>query len=237
VTLDDPDYVQRQYVSESGLAARKAVYMEITGPDARNIVFDAVAAVHPRDVLEVGCGEGELAERVQRELQISVVAIDQSERMVELTRARGVDARVGNVDHLPLDDRTFDVAIAAWMLYHAPDVDRAVAELARVLRAGGRLVATTNATDHLREMFDVAGVGPYNMSFRAENGAEVLGRHFASVETITAHGTVTFRDAERIRSYLRSSARLRESADRVPELKEPLVVRRRPVVFVAEKAA
>ena len=47
---------------------------------------------------------------------------------------------------------------------------------------------------------------------------------------------MTLRDAEQIRSYLRSSARLRDGADRVPELEEPLVARRRPVVFVAEKA-
>jgi hypothetical protein len=48
---------------------------------------------------------------------------------------------------------------------------------------------------------------------------------------------VTFRDAEQIRSYLRSSARLAEGVDRVGELAEPLVARRRTVVFVAEKAA
>jgi len=40
-----------------------------------------------------------------------------------------------------------------------------------------------------------------------------------------------------LRSYLRSSERLSVGADRVPELREPLVAQRRPVVFIAEKAA
>jgi SAM-dependent methyltransferase len=238
VSLNDPDVVREQYASEAGLAARKAIYTEISGPDAREIVFEAVAEVEPRSVLEVGCGEGELAERVQREIGVEVVAVDQSERMVELARARGVDARLGDVQELPFTDGSFDVAIAAWMLYHVPDVDRALGELARVLRAGCRLVAATNGSDHLQEMLALARLERVfdDLSFRAENGAEILGRHFTRVETHDASGTVTFRDAEQIRSYLRSSACLGGGVNRVPELAQPLVARRRPVVFVAEKA-
>ena len=93
--------------------------------DARDLAFDAVAEVEPRRVLEVGCGRGELAERViAPSSACELVAIDQSERMVELTRARGVDARVGDVQALPFEDAAFDCAVAAWMLYHVPDLDR-----------------------------------------------------------------------------------------------------------------
>lgn len=235
--IDEPDYVREQYASEAGLAARRAIYGEVTGPDARDLVFDAVAEVRPQWILEVGCGPGELAERVQRELGVQVVAVDQSERMVELARSRGVDARLGDVQQLAFADESFDVALAAWMLYHASDLDRAVGELARVLRPGGRLVATTNASDHLQEMMQLAGLDDFSFSFRAENGAGILGRHFARVETRDASGTVTLRDAEQIRSYFLSSERHSEGATRVPELNKPLVVRRRLVVFVAEKAS
>jgi SAM-dependent methyltransferase len=221
---------------EAGLAARKSIYTDVTGPDASELVLQAVTAARPRSVLEVGCGEGELAERMTRELSADVVAVDQSERMVELASARGVDARVADVQELPFDDESFDVAVAAWMLYHVSDLDRATAELARVLRPGGRLVAVTNASDHLHEMMELAGVDDFRFSFRAENGAEILGRHFPSVETRDASGTVSL-NSDQIRTYLRSSGRLRRRADHVPDLDEPLVVRRRPVVFVAEKPA
>lgn len=236
MTLNDPELVRREYADETGLAARKAVYTEITGPDARELVFMAVAEVAPETVLEVGCGEGELSERLQRELGVEVVAVDQSERMVELTRARGIDTQVGDAQDLPFTDASFDVVVAAWMLYHVPNLDLGLRELARVLKPGGRLVAATNGADHLMEMMELAGLDRLVLPFGAENGEELLARHFQRVERRSADGTVTFRDAEQIGSYLRSSARLSHGAERVPELTEPLVARRRPVVFVAEKA-
>ena len=100
-------------------------------------------------MLEVGCGEGELGARIESEIGVEVVALDQSARMVGLSRERGVDARVGDVQELPFEDGSFDVAVAAWMLFHVAGLDRGLRELARDLRPGGRLVAVTNRDDHL----------------------------------------------------------------------------------------
>ena len=238
MSLNDSEVVREQYATEVGLAARKSIYTDVTGHDAREIALQAIADAAPRRVLEVGCGEGELAARMQQELGVELVAIDQSERMVEIACGRGVDARLGDVHDLSFGDASFDVVVAAWMLYHATDLDRAIAELARVVSPGGRLVAVTNASDHLRELLELVGLPDFEMDFRAENGAELLARRFSHVETIEAYGTVTFRDTAKIRSYLGSSARLAPGLNRTPaELAEPLVVRRRPVVFVAERAA
>ncbi len=145
VSLTDPDVVRREYATEDGLAARASVYgrEEFGEGDARRTALDAIAEVAPRRVLEVGCGRGEFAERLVAELDVDVVAIDQSERMVELTRARGIDARVADVQALPFGDGEFDCVVANWMLYHVPDLDRGLAEVARVLRPEGRLVAAT----------------------------------------------------------------------------------------------
>ena len=231
--LNDPDHVVRQYQTEAGLAARKAVYRDVTGPDARELALEAVLNDAPNRVLEVGCGEGELAERLTATVP-EVVAVDQSPRMVELTRVRGVDAHVADVQQLPFPDDSFDAVLAAWMLYHVPDLDRGLSEVARVLRPRTRLVATTNGADHLAELLALAGIERWELPFEAENGAEILRRHFSSVERQDAHGTVTFRDIDLVRSYFASSERLTSALDRLPEaLDGPLVARRRPVVFVA----
>ena len=233
--LDDPTSVREEYATERGLAGRKAAYRFAEGPDARQVAFDAVAEPAPRRVLEVGCGEGELSERFVRELGCEVVAIDQSERMVELTRARGVDARVADVQALPFRDGEFDCALAAWMLYHVRAVDRALAELARVLRPGGRLVAVTNAPDHLAELYGLLGQERAPATFDGDNGARLLRAHFSSVERRDAHGWIAFPDRNAAQSYVEASAQQFGSA-RLPELEGPLRVRRAPVVFVADKA-
>jgi SAM-dependent methyltransferase len=186
-------------------------------------------------VLEVGGGEGELAERMVKELGVELVGIDQSEAMVAEQRKRGLDARVGDVRSLPFPDGDFDLAVAAWMLYHAPDLDGSVAELARVLKPDGVLVAVTNSVEHLQELWNLAeranAVGRF--TFRSDNGEEVLGRHFAEVERRDAVGSIVM-DDEAIRAYGRSWDALAPLV-RMPPLREPLRVRRHSTVFVARK--
>lgn len=236
MSISDDFVVRQEYATEAGLAARKAAYEHAEGPNAPELVFAAVADAAPRRYLEVGSGQGELAARVQDELGADVVAIDLSERMVELARARGVDARVGDVQDLPFGDAEFDCAVAAWMLYHVPDIDRALDELARVVRPGGRLVAVTNYGDHLQELKDFVGApkGTFT-TFRGEDAEALLRARFASVEATDASGTVTFPDRAAVAAYVEASAALFGGVIDVPDLDGPLVVRRRPVIFVATK--
>ena len=234
--LDDPELVRREYADESRFAVRASAWQTATGPDPRRLAFEAVAEVAPRRVLEVGSGRGELAERIARELGVEVVALDQSERMVELTRARGLEARLGDVQDLPFPDASFDCALAAWMLYHVPDLDRALAELARVLRPGGRLVAVTNSDHNLHELWSLLGDKARRPHpFSAENGEAALRRRFARVERREAGGTVTFPDYEAARRYVSNSATRADLADELPRFDGPLEARRLTVVFVAEE--
>jgi ubiquinone/menaquinone biosynthesis C-methylase UbiE len=234
--IDEAAFVRAQYKSEHNLRARKAAYINAEGDDPREFAFAAVAEIVPGKVLEVGGGEGELAERIRDELGAEVIGIDQSERMVEIQQSKRIDARVGDVQELPFADGEFDVVVAAWMLYHVPDLQRGLAELARVLRAGGRLVAVTNAADHLRELWDLAhrasSVGKF--TFNSENAEASLLRHFASVERRDAHGWTTM-DEETIRGFAASWTDL-GALVRAGPFEEPLRVQRHSTVFVAETA-
>jgi SAM-dependent methyltransferase len=234
--LNDPDLVRREYEDESRFSVRQATWNSSTGPDAQDIVLEALREITPSRVLEVGPGKGELAERTARELGADVVAVDQSERMVELTRARGVEALVGDVQALPFEDGSFDAAVAAWMLYHVPDVDRAIAEIYRVLRPGGRLVAVTNSVENLIELWSLVSEGPKSdYAFGRENGEDVLRRSFSHVRRLDADGEVTFPDRESARTHLAASPTRGHLADRLPRFDGPLVARRRVSVFVADR--
>jgi SAM-dependent methyltransferase len=236
VSLDDPELVRAAYASEAGLVARASIYRFAEGPDPHEVAFAAVAEAKPERVLEVGGGTGEFAERMVRELGVEVVFLDVSPRMVELARARGLDARVGDVQELPFSDCCFDCAAAAWMLFHVADLDRGLAELARVLCPGGRLVAVTNSITHLQELRErLPGLAGLESAFSRENGAQALGRHFRRVERRDADGWVTFPDEETVRSYVGSMISHVGPVDDLPAIGTPLRARRAPSVFVAEK--
>jgi ubiquinone/menaquinone biosynthesis C-methylase UbiE len=231
-SLNDPDAVRKEYADEKRYAARMAKQETATGPDPYDVVFAAVAEREPRDVLEVGCGRGELAERMSRELSAHVIAVDQSARMVELTAARGVEAIIGDVVDLPFGDGSFDCAVAAWMLYHASDLDRALEELRRVLRPDGRLVAATSSERNLAEIWELVGeIGAPGGGFTVEAAEAALRRHFNRAERRDVFGTVTFEDREAAYEYL-AATRSADAADLLPDFAGPLVASRRLAIFV-----
>ena len=227
---NDPEVVRREYADEAGLAARTSIWSRRSGPRAQDVAFEAALAGAPRRVLEVGCGRGELAERLVN-AGLEVVACDQSERMVELTRARGVDARVADVQDLPFPDGAFDVAVANFMLYHVPDVDRALAELRRV---SGKLVAATNGVDQLKELWELVGrdVSERRRLFMRETGADLLRRHFSDVEMIDLPATVEL-SADDMRYYVAHSVAHKHAVDRIPDFDGTRTVTASTAVFVA----
>jgi SAM-dependent methyltransferase len=237
--LDDPALVASEYADESRLRRRAAGYAGAgTRDDARVPLVDAVVAAAPGRVLEVGCGWGELAEWIARETGADVVAVDLSPRMVDLARERGVDARLADVEELPFADETFDVVVAAWMLYHVPDLERGLAEIARVLRPGGTLVAATNSRLHLQELRDLVGSGPSTLKFSREDGEEHLRRHFATTERIDVDGVLELTDRAAVEDYVSASISMSPFVANLPvEIATPFVARRGSSVFVARKAS
>ncbi len=236
-SLDDPQLVAAEYADESRLRRRASAYTGVTtGVDVRQMLVDAVVAARPRRVLEVGCGWGELAEWIGRATGAEVVATDLSPRMVELAGARGVDARLADVQSLPFGDAEFDVVVAAWMLYHVPDLDRGIAEIWRVLRPGGKVVAATNSRLHLIELRELVGSGPSSLKFSREDGEDWLRRSFGSVDRQDIDGLLEFADREAVADYVQASIAMFPFAANLPvRIDEPFVARRANSIFLATK--
>lgn len=111
----------------------------------------AQAAVRAGDrVLDVACGTGDLTQAFASTEAAEIVGLDFTREMIELARKKqlalpaGVAGRLryveGDAQHLPFEDRSFDVISIAFGIRNVEDPKMALREFARVLRPGGRLV-------------------------------------------------------------------------------------------------
>ena len=102
-------------------------------------VLDLLGPVEGQDVLDLGCGDGALTERLAA-AGARVVGVDASPDMVRAARARDLDARLGDAEALAFDD-AFDVVFSNAALHWMTRPDAVLAGVARALRPGGRFVA------------------------------------------------------------------------------------------------
>src|SRR5262245_29739390 len=91
---------------------------------------------------DLGCGTGQVSAALAP-FVTRIVAVDGSAAMVQAARKRlhafdNIDLRRGELEALPLDDGRLDAAITMLVLHHVPEPGRALAEIARVLKPGGR---------------------------------------------------------------------------------------------------
>lgn len=117
----------------------------------------ALAARPGERGLEVGCGPGFLAVELAREVAPGgrVVAIDASPEMIATARARVgreglgglVELSPGEATRLPFPAESFDFVVAVQVYLYVGEIERALAEVARVLRPGGRLVVVDTDWD------------------------------------------------------------------------------------------
>lgn len=153
-----PAAVQDQRRLQAALAGRRTKSQEFFSSSAgqwdrvRDELFGerfhlaafAALASSTWTVGDLGCGTGQvsaaLAPFVER-----VIAVDASAAMLQAAKKRlhgfdNIDLRRGDLEALPVDDARLDAATLMLVLHHVPEPEKAIAEVARVLKPGGRLL-------------------------------------------------------------------------------------------------
>ena len=233
--LNDDDYVRDQYRTTEKLETRISVWCaEDPGGSPQDVAILALSDIHPHRVLEVGSGKGSLAVRIAEAIPCDLVALDSSVAMVSASRSLGVETVLADVRDLPFADGSFDAVVAAWMLYHVSPLEQGLAEIARVLRPSGRLVAITNGRSHLEELWTAAGEEHDEPAFSIENGDYHLRAYFSKVERLDVATHAVFPDRDAAAAYLRSIDRS-DLAKRLPRFDGPLHARGATAVFVADQ--
>ena len=150
----------------------------------------ALPLLEPGDVLDIASGDGVLAELMAPHSN-RYVCLDASSKVVaaateRLRRLPNVEVREGDMHALPLDDASFDLVALMHALTYAVHPAQAVAEAARVLRPGGRLLLTSLAKHEHRAV--VESFGHVNLGFSEKDLRRFVTK--ARMEILSC-GTVT----------------------------------------------
>ncbi len=258
IALDNPTLVKDQYRNGANLDARIALHARFSTARRQfpEWMFDHFDLPGGARVLEVGCGTGLLwdTNRTRVPATWHLTLTDFSLGMAATARATGVVARFAQCDAqaVPFPAASFDGVIANHMLYHMPDLPRALGEIRRVLRSGGKLYAATNGRDHMRELDELAGefgIKPASaaLSFTLENGKQLLAKYFSSVRRFDFADALVVTEVEPLVAYILSmfSAKGLRGTETEQRLRRVIAERiasdgairitKSPGLFVAEK--
>jgi ubiquinone/menaquinone biosynthesis C-methylase UbiE len=103
------------------------------------LIREHLGSLARKRVLDVGCGKGRFARVFQeREPKAELWGLDLSEVMLRHVPA-GIHTRAGSMTEMPFEDGFFDAAYATESLEHAVEIEKAVSEICRVVKPGGRI--------------------------------------------------------------------------------------------------
>jgi ubiquinone/menaquinone biosynthesis C-methylase UbiE len=132
-----------------------------------------------RRVLDVGCGKGRFARVLQEEQpEAEIWGLDISEEMLRYVPA-GIHTRAGSMTELPFEDAFFDGAYATESLEHAVEIEKAVAEICRVVKPGGRIVIIDKNAEHWGRL----STPEWERWFTPKELERLLGRHCRQVSS------------------------------------------------------
>ena len=199
-SISNQDYLKNnQYKNAGNLSARVNIHQRFSTNSYGwyRWQFETLGIRAGDRVLDVGCGPATLwvSQRNHLPEGVRVVCFDLSQGMAKTAEAAlQDDARFeflcADAQNIPFSKGTFNLVTANHMLYHVPHIQRAAAEIRRVLRPEGHLAAATNGLGHMQELHDlvrriVPTYTPESGSaarFGLENGLAQLSEAFSKFE-------------------------------------------------------
>jgi ubiquinone/menaquinone biosynthesis C-methylase UbiE len=220
--LSDPEFLlSDQYKDASNLDARIQLHRRFSTNTYGWLrwVFDQFDLPPVCRVLDLGCGPANVwAENLDRiPVGWEVTLTDFSPGMVAQARenlrgcGRPFAFEIVDAQSIPYDDASFDAIVANHMLYHVPDRARALAEMRRVMRPGGKLYTSTVGETHLQELYGIVGrfdpEGKFKHvipSFTLENGAAQLTPWFSQITLHRYEDDLDVTEADPLIAYVMS---------------------------------
>ena len=213
--MNDAKSIQQQYVNADGLQTRMLLHRKYSTnrQPYGEWISDHYQIQPGMKVLELGCGTGSIWTEPSRWLpdDAALLLTDFSEGMLETARGNvpaqpNISFAQVDIQDIPYEDHTYDLIIANAMLYHVPDLDKGLSEVARVLKPGGRFICSTSGVNGVSSwLVNALGAGESpSIPFHLQNGGKILEKHFASVEMRMREDSLEVTDVNDLAAYVRS---------------------------------
>jgi ubiquinone/menaquinone biosynthesis C-methylase UbiE len=197
-------YIEEQYKDDSNLNKRLQIHAYSENKKGLySWIAEKLEMKEGMKILELGCGNGEIWKHIVEQkgkTRFHATLSDISEGMIGKAREnlKGLEGpefafEVFDYHKIPFEPLSFDLVIANHSLYHAADINGALAEIHRVLKPSGKLYATTIGKGHMRELNDLIKIYRLPVQFNPdkvadnfglENGYTLLQEHFKNVELV-----------------------------------------------------
>jgi ubiquinone/menaquinone biosynthesis C-methylase UbiE len=214
-------YAKQQYKTNENLGKR--INLWSYGTNAESLptwIFNKIILQENERILELGCGTGQLWLENFRNIHsnCSIVLSDFSKNMLNTAKKNlanlklPVKFKIIDAEEIPYPNQSFDVVLACHMLYHIPNIEKALTEINRVIKPSGKFISTTVSRNHIKELkdfllqfdLDIEMRNKFFSEFRNETGKEILEPFFNEIELLEYINPVNISSIEPLMRYIES---------------------------------
>ena len=216
--INDKKVVEKQYATSANLNTRISIHDKYSTNKQGfgNWIYSHYEIEDGARVLELGCGTGSMWKGHDELIKkcSELVLSDFSDAMVETTRQTigefpNITYRSIDIQNIPYDDTSFDVIIANMMLYHVPDLSKALTEVRRVLKPNGKFYCATygehGIIEYLSKLLGEYGVEDnVNKNFTLQNGEAILSSVFKNIKKVNYEDSLAVTNIADLVDYIYS---------------------------------
>jgi ubiquinone/menaquinone biosynthesis C-methylase UbiE len=237
------EFAELQYKTHQNLTKRMNLWSYGSNPESlQKWIFSKIQLQGHERVLELGSGTGQLWFENFESIPstCSITLSDFSKEMLnkakDILQPHNLPIKFELIDaeKIPYSNQVFDVVIGCHMLYHIPNIRKTLTSINRILKPGGRFIATTISHQHIQELKDFLnefGLYPKERlnlfsEFRNETGREVLKPFFSEIKFYEYINQVNITSAEPLMSYIETMFPIEDFPDfqgRKSEVEEAIV--------------